>query len=708
MSTCAYCLRTDSESYLTCEVCSHKVHIRCLKSGGVPGGLRADVFYKFVCHNCSTFDQEEFTRIKMPWVNLIILTLYNLQSRSDGVSWLGYFHWKMHISNFIERQWNVLFGSSVKKKRSWKGTVSGTLSHYSPTYFLSGSAELGESGWWKLAANLEPELLMQRHVQLSVEKRWKRKNFSVSSPLKGRDSTHAVLEPAPGTSSQELSPYTAHVSHIVTPDESSLSANDDTSSVELNNAGSERDTSASCSSGRMSAVDTSYNNWAFLKATDNMYSRAYVEPSETLSDCLFADENEECSDAEVDVEATDICPSSQSFGDLADLLPQQENTGSSAKMKMEPTELVCVKQEIKEEVVDNEVELGVGEYISDEGAQPQNTPRLSPSLFTITKSRDHMLTASDIYEDTDTRCLPMSEYEELQLLNQLRRVPSMGDVPGAVRRLYRKLCVRRLKRERGMPLFNLDDIQPGRRAREVAQPARHVADVRILDRFQHAAVSEREEEASSGSRSFILRLMGQSEPFCFCSPYTRRLLKPYIRRDMETTPLWLQLMSEVQAKANRNVPHWQPPPRHPIDYSYVRPQHVSSVNSLCQEFFYPGIDLTECLQYPDFSCVVLYKKLVVGFAFMVPDVGLNEAYISFLFTRPEWRRAGIGTFMLYHLIQTCMGKDVTLHVSATNPAIILYQKFGFKVEEFVQDFYDKYLPADSKECKHALFLRLSR
>jgi hypothetical protein len=82
------------------------------------------------------------------------------------------------------------------------------------------------------------------------------------------------------------------------------------------------------------------------------------------------------------------------------------------------------------------------------------------------------------------RCLPMSEYEELQLLNQLRRVPSMGDVPGAVRRLYRKLCVRRLKRERGMLLFNLDDLQPGRRAREVAQPAHHVTDVRILDRFQ--------------------------------------------------------------------------------------------------------------------------------------------------------------------------------------------------------------------------------
>lgn len=65
----------------------------------------------------------------------------------------------------------------------------------------------------------------------------------------------------------------------------------------------------------------------------------------------------------------------------------------------------------------------------------------------------------------------------------------------------------------------------------------------------------------------------------------------------------------------------------------------------------PGVDLSECLQYPDFSVVVLYKKVVVGFGFMVPDVKYNEAYISFLLVHPEWRRAGIGTFMIYHLIQ---------------------------------------------------------
>ena len=54
----------------------------------------------------------------------------------------------------------------------------------------------------------------------------------------------------------------------VPPDESSLSAYDDTSSVELNNAGSERETGTSSSSGHTSTVDSNtsyYNNWAFLK-----------------------------------------------------------------------------------------------------------------------------------------------------------------------------------------------------------------------------------------------------------------------------------------------------------------------------------------------------------------------------------------------------------------------------------------------------------
>lgn len=53
-----------------------------------------------------------------------------------------------------------------------------------------------------------------------------------------------------------------------------------------------------------------------------------------------------------------------------------------------------------------------------------------------------------------------------------------------------------------------------------------------------------------------------------------------------------------------------------------------------------------------------------------------------------------------------MTRDITLHVSANNPAMILYQKFGFKIEEFVQNFYVNYIPVNSEMSKHALFIRL--
>lgn len=210
--------------------------------------------------------------------------------------------------------------------------------------------------------------------------------------------------------------------------------------------------------------------------------------------------------------------------------------------------------------------------------------------------------------------------------------------------------------------------------------------------------------------SFWTRLMGAEGGLdqTIKSPYTSRILKPFIRRDYESRPVKLRLLAEIRAFPHRKDPEWTPEPEAPIDYCYVRPNHIPSVNAMCHHSFWPGVDLSECLQYPDFSVVVLYKKVVVGFGFMVPDVKYNEAYISFLLVHPEWRRAGIGTFMIYHLIQTCMGKDVTLHVSASNPAMLLYQKFGFKAEEYILDFYDKYYPLDSSECRHAFFLRLRR
>ncbi|TPX39697.1 hypothetical protein SeLEV6574_g07043 [Synchytrium endobioticum] len=120
-------------------------------------------------------------------------------------------------------------------------------------------------------------------------------------------------------------------------------------------------------------------------------------------------------------------------------------------------------------------------------------------------------------------------------------------------------------------------------------------------------------------------------------------------------------------------------PYNSIDYCHLQFWHLDQVNDLLWRVFWPGIDVAENLMYPDYSIVAIYRRLVVG-----------------------------SRFMLYYLIQSLPSRDITLHVSADNPAMMLYQQFGFKPEEFVVNFYDKYLPPDSRHCKNAFFVRLRR
>lgn len=323
----------------------------------------------------------------------------------------------------------------------------------------------------------------------------------------------------------------------------------------------------------------------------------------------------------------------------------------------------------------------------------------------------------------------IGEYEENETFKRLKAIFDAAEVqpieiPSWVRRHYRKLCVRRMQRSVGLPVFNVDNFS--KKEFQNGNTNHSPASAAILDRFHHLISASG--NFSSGGKvndSFMARLAGACQYDFFISPHTERVLHPFIYRNANCAPPWVQLMCELKYVVNDKIPN-----RASVDYCYLRPQHIAAVNGLLQRVFWPGIDskltftitelkmnlililnfipVSECLSYPDFTVVALYKKLVIGCAFLVPDVGYNEAYVSFMAVRPGWQRAGIATFMLYHLTQTCIGKDITLHVSATNPAICLYQKFGFKIQELILDFYEKYLPYDSTQSKHAFFLRLER
>jgi len=64
--------------------------------------------------------------------------------------------------------------------------------------------------------------------------------------------------------------------------------------------------------------------------------------------------------------------------------------------------------------------------------------------------------------------------------------------------------------------------------------------------------------------------------------------------------------------------------------------------------------------------------------------------------------------MLYQLIAANPRKDIILHVSINNPAMLLYNRFGFKAEEFIVGFYEDYLDTHSRASKNAFRLRLRR
>lgn len=60
------------------------------------------------------------------------------------------------------------------------------------------------------------------------------------------------------------------------------------------------------------------------------------------------------------------------------------------------------------------------------------------------------------------------------------------------------------------------------------------------------------------------------------------------RRDYETKPPKLRLLAEIRAYPHRNDLNWKAEREAPIDYCYVRPNHIPTINSMCHEFFWPG------------------------------------------------------------------------------------------------------------------------
>ncbi|KAI6044426.1 hypothetical protein EDC04DRAFT_2889881 [Pisolithus marmoratus] len=119
------------------------------------------------------------------------------------------------------------------------------------------------------------------------------------------------------------------------------------------------------------------------------------------------------------------------------------------------------------------------------------------------------------------------------------------------------------------------------------------------------------------------------------------------------------------------------------------------------------LQVSDSLKYSPERCTVIatYGHLVVGVALLSSP---QESYITYLAVHACWDNSQIATTMLYHLISLNPHRDISLHVSANNPAMLLYNRFGFKAEEFITGFYEDYLSSQSRASMNAFRLRLRR
>ncbi|XP_063826870.1 cysteine-rich protein 2-binding protein [Ostrinia nubilalis] len=674
-ANCKYCeqpeCKQDSPG-LTCEVCSCFVHLSCLRRPGTPGDFACDVFFDFTCYECSPTHQEIFKRNKFPWVNVILLTLHHLNTQAHGISNNGFFHYKTHICSFIDRSWSLLFGAHTKQKKNWVGTIAGVLSVYNNFMFRSGSYVLGETGWWKLLHGFSPAVAADIIQEIAKEKPKgrSRNNFSVAKVIFMSKVIELGYQHLINKEEEEpITPITPSVEPV--PAKKKRFDFDSSSSLLFGEPDSD---------GRQEAEEykellSSTREPSYSEVESNWMCKFEFTPT-TVQTLFHSD--------------------SSSIHSQPLLYYDSDSRLSSSS---HPQETQSDDYDTKKSITD----------VKPKKQQEENPYEKRESLFS-TELNSVDLPWMEKFPEPDKNLVPMTQYQEVQLLKQVEgMIPKMKDPnkKAYLCRLKAKLALRRLKRHKHLPLFDLDKAVKLLGGYLTEDPRDVMNTERVLDRFQRSYLMDNL-CGTIASTNYGTTVVAKTEPAPFRSPYSGALLKPYIRRDADSTPLWLKLTDELLRKTNKHIKGYVPPPRGTLDFSYVRPQHIAAVNNLCAQFFWPGIDLTEALQYPEFSCVVTYRRLVVGCAFLVPDARANEAYISFVLTRPEWRGAGIASFMLYHLLQTCSGKDVTLHVSPTNPAIFLYQKFGFKVEELIQDFYEKYFDIEYKGCRHALFLRLIR
>ena len=341
-----------------------------------------------------------------------------------------------------------------------------------------------------------------------------------------------------------------------------------------------------------------------------------------------------------------------------------------------------------------------------------------------------------------TPVIRASPYEN-DLLKKCNKV-NYNENP-VVARLRRKLLVRRQRRRVNLGLFDIDQwmylfLKSTEKPLEPIskEPANTTAtdDSKIIDKVEFPLTFDPQSIPfiADPSKSLYVKLTGMAAlygtcPYPVTSPFTGKILPEYISEESNNfdipklnflnelkTPIEdddkdldfssLIKPSTIKTRKSTQIGNLT------IKYTNLRKEFVGQLNDLLSDSFWPGIDVSEALEYPDYAVIALVGLSVVGCAIFNPD-----GYLSYLYVRPDFQGHNLSAKMLSILIPVLSPrKDLTLHVSVSNtPAMLLYQRIGFKPEEFIVNFYDNYIGVGSDENinstignKNAFFMRLRR
>ncbi|KAM3578965.1 hypothetical protein VKS41_008504 [Umbelopsis sp. WA50703] len=600
-----------------------------------------------------------------------------------------YFRWKEDLCAFIDDYWEYLHPGK-QKSATWHNTIASVLSTNS-SIFLSGFEKFQQPAWWTLKEYAPPSKILPKGKQAKP-----------SSTTKSKRKTDEDAPPKRAYRKRSAVP------HLETKEESDLDDFLPAKSVRKSKKAKTVQPSRATRIGKPNkktgvpererlhseSSDLSSENELTYASSDMETSRISAEPFETAKTYGRTLEDEK---------------------DDGLRHPSPGAIEARVKYEDEPIETGRTRALIRKECESN-IESQLSGSIRDM-LSPTNEPDIGTPQPKKPKAPRLFYGLS-----------PMSQQQEWVVLQKLDRTTKA--LPAQVARLRRKLHLRRLKRSQGVKVFDLDSYlnshfrshqqlsgMPSEQPKAFAKPAKKESEKPLSNQIEEEFEKLKSITHTPYASSFASRLYGT--PRChntitkftpWLSPWNGRKLRPYIRRDFESKPVAMRLLHEIRAAAGKPQKTKSPIgissdklDYDSIDYVYFQKEHLEQVNRILCRTFWDGVDVGESLLFPEFSIVALYKRYVVGCAFMTP-----EAYVTYITVVPGWEKAGIGQFLLYHLFQTAISKDITLHVSANSPAMILYQKFGFKPEEFVINFYDKYLSPESSYSKNAFFLRLRR